>query len=146
MFQLTAKELDNLRSQIATSSWGGRRYLPRAFTEQGVAMLSSVLRSRQAVRVNIAIIRTFVRLRQVLATHEKLAQKVAQHDQQIGVLFQHVKALLEPPILRRGRRSALSRRERGRRGRGAGQFGQRFGQSGREGGSGSRTRPAPSIR
>ena len=57
-------------------------------------MLSSVLRSRRAARVNIAIIRAFVRLRQVLATHDKLAHKVAQHDQEIGVLFQHVRALL----------------------------------------------------
>ncbi len=98
MFRLTVQELDNLRSQNATSSWGGRRYRPRAFTEQGVAMLSSVLRSRQAAQVNIAIVRTFVRLRQVLATHEDLARKVAQHDQQIGALFKHVQALLDKPL------------------------------------------------
>ncbi len=97
MFRLTAQELDNLRSQTATSSWGGRRNRPRVFTEQGVAMLSSVLRSRQAVQVNIAIVRTFVRLRHALTTNEDLAYRVAQHDQQITVLFKHVQALLEPP-------------------------------------------------
>lgn len=97
MFRLSGEELAILRSQIAISSWGGRRYAPRAFTEQGVAMLSSVLRSKQAAQVNVAIMRTFVRLRQVLATNEELAHKVAQHDREIGVLFEHVKALLEPP-------------------------------------------------
>ena len=77
-----------MRSQIATSKGrGGRRYLPRAFTEQGVAMLSSVLRSERAVQVNIAIVRAFVRLRQLLATHKDLARKIetferkdAEHD------------------------------------------------------------------
>lgn len=96
MFRLDAEEFSNLKSQIATSSWGGRRIAPRTFTEQGVAMLSSVLRSRQAVQVNIAIMRTFARLRQVLATNEDLARKVAQHDRQIEVLFEHVKTLLAP--------------------------------------------------
>ena len=76
MFQLTPKKTQNLRSQIVISKRGGRRYLPYAFTEQGVAMLSSVLRSKRAIRVNIAIMRTFVRLRQILATHKELAQKL----------------------------------------------------------------------
>ncbi len=75
MFQLTQKT-QNLRSQIVISKRGGRRYLPYAFTEQGVAMLSSVLRSKRAIRVNIAIMRTFVRLRQILATRKELAQKL----------------------------------------------------------------------
>ncbi len=97
MFRLSAEEFANLRSQIAISSWGGRRHAPRAFTEQGVAMLSSVLRSKQAVQVNVAIMRTFVRLRQVLATNQELARKVAQHDREIEALFKHVKALLKPP-------------------------------------------------
>jgi hypothetical protein len=96
LFELTAEEFDDLRSQIATSSWGGRRYLPRAFTEQGVAMLSSVLRSKPAVQVNVAIVRTFVRLRRLLHANEQLARKVAEHDQQIAVLFEHVRTLLEP--------------------------------------------------
>ena len=86
MFQLTSEEFEalrsqfvisNLRSQFATSSWGGRRYLPYAFTEQGVAMLSSVLRSKRAIHVNVEIMRTFVRLRRMLASNEELARKLA---------------------------------------------------------------------
>ena len=98
MFQLTPEEDDALRLQNATSNTGrgGRRYLPYAFTEQGVAMLSSVLKSDQAADVNVAIMRTFVRIRQVLATNEELAKKVAQHDRQIGVLFEHVQKMLAP--------------------------------------------------
>ena len=76
MFQLMPDEFANLKSQIATSSWGGRRTLPRVFTEQGVAMLSGILRSKTAVQVNVAIMRTFVRLRRMLATNEELARKV----------------------------------------------------------------------
>lgn len=97
MFRLSDEEFADLRSQIVTSSWGGRRNPPRAFTEHGVAMLSSVLRSKRAVEVNIAIMRTFVRLRRILATNEELARKVAQHDREIEALFKHVKALLQPP-------------------------------------------------
>ena len=76
MFQLSVDEHVNLRSQIATSSWGGRRYPPYAFTEQGVAMLSSVLKSPRAVQVNIEIMRAFVRLREMLQTNKDLAQKL----------------------------------------------------------------------
>ena len=97
MFQLSKGEFDDLRSQLVTSSWGGRRYLPRAFTQESVAMLSSVLRSKRAVMVNIAVMRTFVRLRQMLATNEELARKVTQHDRQIALLFRHVQELLRPP-------------------------------------------------
>lgn len=98
VFQLTAEEFEALRLQNARPKGrGGRRTPPYAFTEQGVAMLSSVLRSDRAAEVNVAIMRTFVRLRQVLATNEELARKVAQHDKEIAVLFKHVKALLEPP-------------------------------------------------
>lgn len=96
-FQLSKEQFDDLRSQIGISSWGGRRYAPYAFTEQGVAMLSGVLRSKRAVAVNVAIMRTFVRLRRMLASNEELARKVAQHDQEIGILFEHIQALLEPP-------------------------------------------------
>ena len=96
MFQLSKEEFEHLRSQIVTSSWGGRRYPPRAFTQEGVAMLSGVLRSKRAEAVNIAIMRTFVRLRQMLATNEELARKVDRHDQEIGILFKHIKGLLEP--------------------------------------------------
>jgi hypothetical protein len=77
MFQLSQEEFENLRSQsVTSSSWGGRRYRPYAFTEQGVAMLSSVLRSARAVRVNIEIMRAFVALREMLASHSELARRL----------------------------------------------------------------------
>ena len=72
MFQLTSKEFENLKSQFVTSSWGGRRKLPFAFTEQGVAMLSSVLKSEVAIQVNIQIIRVFTRMRQMLLSHKDI--------------------------------------------------------------------------
>ena len=97
MFQLSKEEFEHLRSQFVISSWGGRRYPPRAFTQEGVAMLSGVLRSKRAVAVNIAIMRTFVRIRQTLETNEELARKVAVHDQKINLLFEHVRGLLESP-------------------------------------------------
>lgn len=98
MFQLSKEEFDHLRSQTVTSSqWGGRRYPPRVFTEQGVAMLSSVLQSQQAIQINIAIIRTFVRMREVLATHKDLARKVEKHDKEIAALYEYLHQLLEPP-------------------------------------------------
>ena len=99
MFQLTAEEWDSLRFQAGTSNTGrgGRRYAPRVFTEQGVAMLSSVLRGDRAASVNVAIMRAFVRLLQILNTDEELARKVAQHDAEIGILFEHIQGLLEPP-------------------------------------------------
>jgi phage regulator Rha-like protein len=97
MFRLSDEEFQILKSQIVTSSWGGRRYPPHAFTEQGVAMLSSVLRSARAVQVNIAIVRAFVRLREMLATHKDLARKVDEHDRQIANLYAHVERLLRLP-------------------------------------------------
>jgi hypothetical protein len=106
MFQLTAEETESLRFQFGTSNAGrgGRRYLPYAFTEQGVAMLSSVLNSKRAVQVNIAIMRAFVKLREVMATHKELAHKIEalerkyqEHDQELQVVFQAIKKLLEPP-------------------------------------------------
>ena len=102
MFQLTAREFANLKSQTVISSWGGqRRASPYAFTEQGVAMLSSVLNSRRAIAVNIAIIRTFVRLRQILTTHKDLAERLAamenKYDQRFKVVFDILKQLMEPP-------------------------------------------------
>ncbi len=101
MFQLTKTELKNLRYQFGTSSsWGGRRYLPLAFTEQGVAMLSSVLRSRRAARVNIEIMRAFVRLRGFLSAHKDLARKLAtlekRYDAQFKVVFDAIRELMEP--------------------------------------------------
>ena len=99
-FQLSKTELENWRSQIVMSNpaakMGLRRH-PYAFTEHGVAMLASVLRSKRAAEVNIAIVRTFIRLRRILATNQELARKVAQHDQEIGILFEHIQQLLAPP-------------------------------------------------
>jgi hypothetical protein len=104
MFQLTKDEFANLISQIAISSWGGIRKLPYAFTEQGVAMLSSVLNSQRAIQVNIAIMRAFVKLRELLLTHKDLAEKIAElekkyanHDDKIQLIFEAIKKLLEPP-------------------------------------------------
>lgn len=96
MFQLTQEEFENLISQIATSSWGGRRKFPYVFTEKGVAMLSSVLHSERAIDINVAIMRTFVRLREMLSTHKDIAEKLAQHDKQIANLYAHVERLLPP--------------------------------------------------
>jgi hypothetical protein len=99
MFQLSKGELENWRSQIVMSNPDakmGLRRKPYAFTEHGVAMLSSVLRSEQAVQVNVAIIRAFVRLRRMLAANEELSRKVTQHDRQIAALFEQVKKLLGP--------------------------------------------------
>lgn len=101
MFQLTQEEIERLRCQIGTSNGrGGRRYLPYAFTEQGVAMLSSVLRSPQAVRVNIEIMRAFVQLRKMLATHDDLRRKVLamerKYDGQFRVVFDAIRELMEP--------------------------------------------------
>ena len=103
MFQLGYDEAEVLRSQIATSKEGrgGRRYLPHVFTEHGVAMLSSVLRSERAAQVNIAIMRAFVHLRQLLATHEELARKLDamehRYDAQFKVVFDVIRKLMEPP-------------------------------------------------
>jgi hypothetical protein len=102
MFVLTAKEVANLRCQIGTSSsWGGSRYHPMAFTEQGVAMLSSVLNSERAVHVNIAIMRTFVQLRNLLSTHADLAKKLEaleqKYDEQFRAVFDAIRELMSPP-------------------------------------------------
>ena len=101
MFQLTKEEYRILRSQFATSSWGGRRYLPYAFTEQSVAMLSSVLDSERAILVNVEIMRTFVRLREILATHKYLARKLEElekkYDEQFAVVFDAIRELMKPP-------------------------------------------------
>ena len=102
MIQLNRKEFENLRFQFGTSSrWGGRRYLPYAFTEQGVAMLSSVLNSERAVKVNIEIMRAFVRLRQMLASNAELARKLdaleKKYDHQFKVVFDAIKQLMIPP-------------------------------------------------
>ena len=102
MFQLSTEEFANLKSQIVISSWGGsRRAAPYAFTEQGVAMLSSVLRSQRAVMVNVEIMRTFVRLRQMLASNTDLARKLAtlekKYDAQFKMVFDAIRELMMPP-------------------------------------------------
>lgn len=100
MFQLTLEEIEILRSQSVISSWGGRRYRPYAFTEQGVAMLSSVLRSQQAVRVNIEVMRAFVRLRQVMSTQADLVRRLDEleerYDGQFKVVFDALRRLMTP--------------------------------------------------
>jgi len=95
VFQLSASEFRILRSQIVTSSWGGRRYAPYAFTEQGVAMLSSVLRSKRAIEINIAIMRVFVRLREVLADNAALRKKLEEHDDKIKYIFNILGQMLQ---------------------------------------------------
>jgi len=102
MFQLTAEEAEALRSQTVTSNGrGGRRYRPYAFTEQGVAMLSSVLRSERAVRVNIEIMRVFVRLRQVMSTQADLVRRLDEleqrYDGQFKAVFDALRQLVAPP-------------------------------------------------
>jgi hypothetical protein len=102
MFQLTQEEFAILRSQFVTSSdRGGRRYRPYAFTEQGVAMLSSVLRSGRAIQVNIEIMRAFIRLRQMLASHVELARKLdaleKKYDAQFKQVFEAIRQLMIPP-------------------------------------------------
>ena len=97
MFKLTGDEFKNLRSQIVTSSWGGSRYVPMAFTEQGVAMLSSVLKSDRAVQVNIQIMRAFIKMRQMYISHEDLKQKIIamerKYDKQFQIVFKTIKQL-----------------------------------------------------
>ena len=97
MFQLNAKEFGNLKFHFGTSSWGGTRKLPRAFTEQGIAMLSSVLRSKRAIEVNIAIMRAFVRLREILADNVALRRRIEKHDEQIKYIFKILGKMLQEP-------------------------------------------------
>jgi len=103
MFQLTESETHLLRSQFATSKKGrgGRRYPPYAFTEQGVAMLSSVLNSERAIKVNIEIMRAFVRLRQILASNKELAKRLDEleqkYDAQFSIVFEAIRELMKPP-------------------------------------------------
>jgi len=100
MFQLTNEEFVNLKFHFGTSSWGGTRKLSYAFTENGVAMLSSVLNSKLAIHVNIQIMRTFTRLREILLTHKDLARKLAdmekKYDSQFKVVFDAIRQLMKP--------------------------------------------------
>ena len=101
VFELTKVEAERLRCQSGTSKRGGRRYRPYAFTEQGVAMLSSVLHSQRAIRVNIEIMRAFVQLRQLLSSHADLARKLEalekKYDAQFKVVFDAIRELMAPP-------------------------------------------------
>ncbi len=101
MFQLTEQEFADLKFHFGTSTWGGTRKLPRAFTEQGVAMLSSVLRSKRAVQVNILIMRAFVSMRQMLSEHKDLAKRIdnleKRYDKQFALVFDAIRRLMEPP-------------------------------------------------
>lgn len=100
MFQLSKEEFTNLKSQIATTSWGGRRTPPYAFTEHGVLMLSSVLNSERAIQVNIQIIRIFTKMREMLMSHKEILQRLEQienklfeHDDKIMLVFEYIKQL-----------------------------------------------------
>lgn len=102
MFQVTAAEAAILKSQFAISSWGGSRFRPYAFTEQGIAMLSAVLRSPTAVAVSIEIVRVFVRLRELLASHDSLRKKLEQleahltdHDHKFAVVFDAIRQIMD---------------------------------------------------
>jgi hypothetical protein len=104
MFRLSTQQVQNLRFQLGISRWGGRRALPYVFTEQGIAMLSSVLNSDRAIRVNIAIMRVFVKLRQTLETNRELAQnfseleqRVGKHDEEIAAILEAIRRLMAPP-------------------------------------------------
>ena len=104
MFQLSDEEFESLRCQIGTSSWGGRRYRPYAFTEHGALMLASVLNSSHAIRVSVYVVRAFVRLRQLLTTQKELAAKmgelerrVGRHDEVLVKIVDAIKQLMAPP-------------------------------------------------
>jgi hypothetical protein len=99
-FQLTPEEFDNLRSQFATSSWGGRRYPPFAFTEHGAVMLAAVLNSPIAIATSVEVVRAFIRLRELLATHKELGRRLdeleAKYDKQFAVVFDAIRKLMGP--------------------------------------------------
>jgi len=128
MFQLTRDEFENLKFQFGTSSltagkvgWGGVRKLPKVFTEQGVAMLSSVLKSKRAIHINILIMRAFVKLRQLLSTHKELARKIeelekkySKHEVEITTVFKLLKRLMEPVVERPVKRIGFVVRDEGR--------------------------------
>lgn len=114
MFRLNPEETNALRSHFAISKRGGSRYHPYAFTEQGVAMLSSVLSSSRAIDVNIAIMRAFVKTRKLVANHEELAKRIdaleARHNHNFRIVFAHIKSLMQP---RQRRKSEIGFRQQG---------------------------------
>ena len=105
MFQLSKEEFDSLKCHFGTSSWGGTRKPPYAFTENGVAMLSGVLNSKRAILVNIQIMRAFTKLREILSTHKELSHKLSElerkiekHDADIRAIFDAIRQLMKPPL------------------------------------------------
>ncbi|MCP4264654.1 MAG: ORF6N domain-containing protein [Candidatus Brocadiaceae bacterium] len=110
MFQLTKDEYDSLRSQIVTSKSGGRRYLPYAFTEHGILMLSSTLNSKKAIQVNVQIMRTFIKLREMMLSYKDLQKKIEamerrhdKHDEHFQLVFKTIKEMLNPQIKKKGK-------------------------------------------
>jgi hypothetical protein len=112
MFNLTQKEFQSLRSQIVTSKRGGTRYLPYAFTEQGVAMLSSVLNSERAIQVNIVIIRTFVLIRQAAMVNKELFEKIVKLEKKYNKNFREIFRALEYLIAEKKNEQDTKNRER----------------------------------
>lgn len=106
MFQLTKEEFENLKFHFGTSSWGGTRKLPRVFTEQGIAMLSSVLRSKRAMKVNVEIMRAFVKLRRMITSNKDLSQRLDElekkYDAQFKIVFDAIRQLMLPPDKKTG--------------------------------------------
>jgi phage regulator Rha-like protein len=105
MFRLSQKEFTNLKSQIVTSSWGGRRKLPYAFTEHGVTMLASILKSKKAVQMNIAIVRAFIALKQFAINYRKLADQIKElkdttdnHNVQLNQIYNALENLLDEKV------------------------------------------------
>jgi len=109
MFRLTSEEVQNLRSQFATSSWGGRRYPPLVFTEHGAIMAAAILNSDRAVEMSVYVVRAFVQLRDLLSSHKALAQKldqlerrVTQHDNSLAKIIDAIRSLMaQPPTAKR---------------------------------------------
>lgn len=118
MFQLSLKEFENLKSQIVTPSWGGKRKRPFVFTEQGVSMLSGVLHSPVAIQVHIQIVRVFSRMKELLLSHkdiliklERMEKDVKKNKQDIALIFEALKQLLNPPMPKRRMIGFIQREE-----------------------------------
>jgi hypothetical protein len=112
MFELTEEEMKNLTSQFVTSSWGGTRHQSFAFTEQGVAMLSSVLKSKKAIQINISIMRAFVMMRQWALTHQELSKRLDALEQQYGQKFSDIEQVLNFLIQKDQKKTQQQQRDR----------------------------------
>ena len=118
LFELSANEFENLRSQFGTSSWGGSRYKPYAFTEQGVAMVSGVINSQRAIAMNIAIMRAFVEIRKFAVSNKKITEqiknifdRIGEHDVQLNSIYEAIENLLDDKADKRIERTSLERQE-----------------------------------